>query len=99
MTNSIDAQAMALAPTMGTHPVAAAAVAANALLATLDDAQRIAVSFAFDDAAQRVRWSNFPTVAFPRAGLRLGDLRRDQRDAVLAVLAATLSADGYRQVL
>ena len=30
--------------------------------------------FAFDDEAQRKRWSNLPTGPFTRAGLRMGDL-------------------------
>ena len=83
----------------GASSTSAAVTAANALLATLGDAERATVGFAFDDAAQRVRWSNFASVGFRRAGLRLGDLAEAQRDAVLAVLAATLSAAGYRQVL
>jgi hypothetical protein len=77
-----------------TSPVVAAA---TALLATLDDAQRSAVSFAFHDDAQRVRWSNFPTDGFQRAGIRMGDLSPTQRDTVFAVLEATLSAQGYQQ--
>lgn len=34
--------------------------AANAFLGTLDDSQRGKVSFDFNDAAQRIRWSNLP---------------------------------------
>jgi hypothetical protein len=82
----------------GSPPVPSA-VAADALLATLSASQRAAISFAFDDTAQRARWSNFPNVAFQRAGLRMGDLGQAQRDAVLAVLAATLSPYGYQQTL
>jgi hypothetical protein len=84
---------------LNVSPIASAVAAATALLATLSDAQRAAVSFALDDAAQRARWSNFPNVAFPRAGLRMGDLSQPQRDAVMAVLEATLSSRGYQQVL
>jgi len=72
-------------------------VATTALLAALDDSQRTAVSFAFNDDAQRVRWSNFPTDGFQRAGIRMGDLSPTQRAAVFAVLEATLSAQGYQQ--
>jgi hypothetical protein len=72
--------------------------AATALLALLDESQRSAVSFAFDNNEQRVRWSNFPTGIFQRAGLRMGDLSEAQREAVYAVLAATLSSEGYQQV-
>jgi hypothetical protein len=73
--------------------------AALALLAALDEGQRSVVSFAFDDNEQRVRWSNFPTGIFQRAGLRMGDMSQAQRDAVFAVLAATLSPEGYQQTL
>ncbi|GAB4125371.1 MAG: hypothetical protein Fur005_40070 [Roseiflexaceae bacterium] len=75
-----------------------AVAAATALLALLDDSQRSAVSFAFDNNEQRVRRSNFPTGIFQRAGLRMGDLSEAQREAVYAVLAATLSSEGYQQV-
>lgn len=73
--------------------------AAETLLATLDDSQRAAVLFAYDDAEQRANWSNFPTGIFQRAGLRLGDLSQEQRDAVYGVLEATLSPEGYQRVL
>ena len=42
------------------QPTALIVSAANRFLATLDQQQRGAVTFAFDDDAQRVRWSNFP---------------------------------------
>jgi hypothetical protein len=54
--------------------------------------------FAFDDMAQKARWSNLPTGIFERGGLRLGDMTRPQREAALKVLAAALSADGYRKI-
>lgn len=73
--------------------------AAEALLATLDDSQREALLFAYDDDTQRANWSNLPTGIFQRAGLRMGDLSQAQRDAVYAVLAATLSPEGYQRVL
>ena len=76
-----------------------AVAAANVLLAILDDTQRAAVMFAFNDDAQRARWSNFPNDAFQRAGIRMGDLSQVQRDAVYAVLEATLSLEGYQQAL
>jgi len=88
-------------------PLAAASVgqtrqviaAANAFLATLDDAQRDKVSFAFDDAAQRKRWSNLPVGMAERRGLRLGDLKQNQRDAVLKLLGTVLSKMGYEKVV
>jgi hypothetical protein len=73
--------------------------AATAFLATLDDAQRAKAEFAWTDNTQRLKWSNFPTGIYQRAGLRMGDLTQMQQDAALAVLAATLSPRGYQQVL
>jgi hypothetical protein len=71
--------------------------AAQALLATLDDAGRAKVQFPFD-GPQRARWSNLPTGIFERQGLRMGDLSAPQRAAVTTLLQAALSADGYRKV-
>jgi hypothetical protein len=73
--------------------------AANAFVATLDDAQRAKVNFAFDDAAQRVRWSNLPVNMAERRGLRMGDLKQNQRDAVTNLLATVLSRMGYEKVV
>jgi hypothetical protein len=75
------------------------ATAANKFLATLDEGQRGKVVFDFKDEAQRKRWSNLPTTIVKRAGLRMGDLSKAQRDAVLALLAAALSPQGYEKVL
>lgn len=72
--------------------------AANAFLAKLDEAQRGNVSFTFDDAAQRKRWSNLPVTMAERRGLRMGDLKQNQREAVMKLLAATLSKMGYEKV-
>jgi Protein of unknown function (DUF3500) len=73
--------------------------AAKKFLATLDDAQHGKVLFDFNDETQRKRWSNLPSGAFQRAGLRMGDLTPQQREAALAVLAAALSKQGYEKVL
>jgi hypothetical protein len=75
------------------------AAAANKFLASLEDTQRSKVVFDFKDEAQRKRWSNLPTAIFKRAGLRMGDLTKPQREAVLALLAAALSPAGYEKVL
>jgi Protein of unknown function (DUF3500) len=72
--------------------------AANAFLASLDDAQRTAVSFAFN-SPQRTGWSNLPGPMFQRKGLRLGDLTPPQRDAAMALVSAMLSREGYKKVL
>lgn len=83
-------------PTPATSQIVAAA---RALLDTLDDTQRGKVAFAFDDAAQRTRWSNLPVNMVERRGLRLGDLKPDQRAAVTNLLATTLSKMGYEKVM
>jgi Protein of unknown function (DUF3500) len=74
------------------------AEAAKKFLATLDDAQRAKVVYDFKDDAQRRRWSNFPTGIFQRGGLPMGELTQPQRDAVMAVLKAALSPQGYEKV-
>ena len=80
-------------------PTAGIVAASKNFLATLDDAQRGKVVFAFKDEAQRKRWSNLPTAIFKRQGLRIGDLTKPQREAVLAVLAAALSPQVYAKIL
>src|SRR5215472_10317292 len=80
-------------------PTADIVAATKKFLATLDDAQRDKVVFDFKDDAQRKRWSNLPTTIFKRQGLHMGDLTQPQRDAVLAVLAAALSPQGYEKIL
>jgi len=73
--------------------------AATSFLGTLDNAQRGRVSFAFDDAAQRTRWSNLPLSMAERRGLRMGDLKQSQRDAVMNLLSTLLSKMGYEKVV
>jgi len=72
---------------------------ANGFLSSLDDGQRSKVLFEFNDAAQRMKWSNLPTTIVPRAGLKMGDLSGPQRKAAMELLAATLSKRGYEKVL
>jgi hypothetical protein len=72
--------------------------AANAFLATLDQKQRQSVQYAFDDDAQRARWSNFPTGFVPRGGIALKDMTPAQHTAAMAVVAAALSPRGYEKV-
>lgn len=71
--------------------------AAQAFLATLDDAGRTKVSFPFD-SDQKHKWSNFPIGIYPRNGLRLGDLNPAQREAVFTLLANALSRRGLQKV-
>ena len=75
------------------------AAAANKFLATLDDGQRAKAVYKFDDEAQRKRWSNLPTSMVKRGGLRMGDLTKQQRDAVQALLNAALSKSGAEKVV
>ena len=75
------------------------AAAATKFLATLNDTQRGKAVYEFKDDAQRKRWSNLPTGAVQRGGLRMGDLTKPQREAAMAVLAAALSPKGYEKVL
>ncbi|PYP85758.1 MAG: hypothetical protein DMF61_15615 [Blastocatellia bacterium AA13] len=72
--------------------------AANNFLATLDQKQRGNVLFAFDDEAQRVRWSNLPTTMVRRAGLSMGELNAAQRSAALALISSALSRRGFQKV-
>ena len=92
----LDSSPLAAATTGQTQKIV---VAANAFLATLDDAGRSKVQFDFNDAAQRVRWSNLPVSMVPHAGLRMGDLNSNQRDAVMNLLATVLSKMGYEKVI
>lgn len=86
----------AVSPDDRTNEVTAAA---EILLGKLSDAERSATVFKFNDEDQRLRWSNLPTGIFQRKGLRMGDLKPEQFEAVMAVLKATLSMDGYQQVI
>ena len=72
--------------------------AANTFLGALSAAQKSAVTFAWTDAAQRARWSNFPTGIFQRAGVKWGNLSSAQRTALTTLLSTVLSADGLKMV-
>src|SRR5262245_60565563 len=86
-----------------------AVTAANAFLATLTSAERSKVLLELRPDLQ-ARWSNLPTgtvmqvdrekskTPLPRNGLRLGDLTAAQREAVQALLRATLSVQGFQKV-
>jgi hypothetical protein len=74
-------------------PTAAIVEAATALLACLSPEQRAAMTFPVGSDQWR-RWQN--TEMFVETyGLRLEELAKPTRDAVLAVLRASLSARGY----
>jgi len=72
--------------------------AANAFLATLSAEQRKKVLYAFDDAAQRAKWSNLPTGFVPRGGISLKQMSAPQRDATMKLLATVLSPMGVEKV-
>ncbi|MFN7732351.1 MAG: DUF3500 domain-containing protein [Pirellula sp.] len=73
--------------------------AAKKLEEGLSESQRAALVFAFEDEDQRRRWSNLPTGIVARAGLKMGDLTPEQRDASYQVVRAALSPRGYEKVL
>ena len=73
--------------------------AADAFLGALSDVQKETGLFAWTDTAQKQRWSNLPAGGFQRAGLMWGDLGAPQQTALLRVMQATLSDDGYTRVL
>src|SRR5438128_11625925 len=72
---------------------------ASGFLSSLDEGQRSKVLFDFNDAAQRVKWSNLPTTMVQRAGLKMGDLTEAQRKAAMDLLAAMLSKRGDEKTL
>jgi hypothetical protein len=95
MTRSAQAQAIAAAPEARTAKIVAHA---DAFLASLNPDQKKKASFAFNDAAQRARWSNFPQGIFQRVGLRTGDMTADQRAKLDSLLDAILSPYGMQMV-
>ena len=82
----------------GDEKTAAIASAATAFLASLNDAQKKAATYAFSDNAQRSNWSNFPEGMFPRGGLKLGELTEAQRANLEALLAEFMSEKGARNI-
>lgn len=91
-------------PAASSSSVAKAVAAANAFLATLSDAQRAKARLDFNEKT-RVNWSNLPTGstlqsgATERNGIKLGDLNAAQQEAALALVAAPLSASGFKKVM
>jgi hypothetical protein len=74
--------------------------AAAAFIATLTDDQKAAVQFGFDDAAQRVNWSNFPLggPGADRKGVKWGDMDDAQHAALIELLGTVLSPEGLTMV-
>lgn len=73
--------------------------AAKTLLAKLSVAERSKLLFKYNDEEQRLRWSNLPTGIVERKGLRMGDLKPEQIDAVMGLIKATMSPNGFQQVV
>ncbi|KAL5363424.1 hypothetical protein BJX96DRAFT_186974 [Aspergillus floccosus] len=69
----------------------------NALLALLNDSQKTALSYHIDSPEWRT-WSN-PEFLLSNKGLRLDEVTPAIRDAILAVLKATLSPEGYDKAI
>ena len=72
--------------------------AADAFLATLTVEQKKALQFAFTDAAQRQRWSNFPDGHVQRAGVRWGVMNERQRAALMNLLGTVLGPKGVKMM-
>jgi len=83
---------------------ARAVTAADAFLSTLDERQRAKANIGLNEQT-RIVWSNLPTGtrmqvgATERNGLKFGDMTPPQEKAALALLAATLSGEGYDKAL
>ena len=81
-----------------------AVAAAEAFLATLDQGQRSKANIDLNEKT-RVIWSNLPVGttmqvgATERNGLRLGEMTPVQEKAALALVAATLSREGFQKAM
>ncbi len=72
--------------------------AANDFLATLSAEQKQKVLYAFDDATQRARWSNFPTGFVARGGISLKQMTVPQQQAAMKLMGTVLSPTGLEKV-
>ena len=92
---------LALAPLAGAQQKSSTAEvvrAADTFLGTLSAEQRQKVVYAFDDATQRARWSNFPTGVVARGGISLKQMTAPQQEAVMKLLGTVLSPMGVEKV-
>lgn len=69
---------------------------ARRALSLLDEGQRDRVAYPIDSRERRA-WSN-PEFVFHRVGVRLEDLPAEHSDALLGIVRASLSAEGWAQV-
>lgn len=72
--------------------------AGTALLAVMRPAIAEKVRFAQDDSLHWRRWHNMP-MAWPVDGIGLEEMNEAERHAVMQLLRASLSTEGYQQVL
>jgi hypothetical protein len=87
-----------------TDATARAVAAAEAFLATLDPGQRVKANLDLNEKTRTV-WSNLPSGiamqvgAKERNGLKLADMTPAQEKAALALVAATLSREGFQKAM
>lgn len=98
VTVGVGLTCLALKPAQEQTTTSQIVSAANAFLSTLDDKQRQAVLYSFDDQEQRQRWSNFPTGMVPRGGISLKQMSEQQRAAAMQLLSIVLSPMGLEKV-
>ncbi len=92
---------LVLAPMAGAQQQSSTAEvvrAADTFLGTLSAEQRQKVVYAFGDATQRARWSNFPTGVVARGGISLKQMTAPQQEAVMKLLGTVLSPMGVEKV-
>jgi hypothetical protein len=87
-----------LAPGLAQSSTDSVVQAAEKFLATLSPEQKKKVEYAYSDAQQRARWSNFPTGVVPRGGINLKQMSPAQEAAALNLLKTVLSPMGYEKV-
>src|SRR5215470_8467169 len=95
--NTTPAPPLRVEPAKESDATGKTVAAAKAFLATLDDAARAKVNFAFN-SDQKSKWSNLPVGIYKRNGLRWGDLSAAQREATMKLLATALSKQGLQKV-
>jgi len=98
ITVGVGLTCLALKPAQEQTTTSQIVSAANAFLSTLDDKQRQAVLYSFDDQEQRQRWSNFPTGVVPRGGISLKQMSEQQRAEAMHLLSIVLSPMGLEKV-
>ena len=84
-------------PPFGEAGAAASLKAAEAFLASFDEATRAQLMHD-GDATERAGWSNLPARFVTRAGVSVGEMSDGQRKLLFDFLASSLSAEGYRKV-